>query len=201
MSRLTGKNAQILAESTRTSVVVAQTMTDSGDHKTYSFQSLWDSSKTPTITKNAVVVDPSAFTIDYIAGTITFAVANLIGDVIKVNLIDYITLAVVADMYDWTVDAKIDVADATAFQDQFHTKLSSFRGWVAKASAYHRSDFWFPLFSAAKPCYVKLYPDASTTDYFVGNGFVSFGEKAPAGGVVVDSVSIEGTGALLHKTS
>lgn len=203
MARLTGKNGKIQAEATRTTISVAVTLTNAGDNLTYTYTGfpLWDPSKVPVITKNAVVVDPSLYTVNFISGSITFAVANLVTDVIKANVFDYVTVADVADIFDWTVDAKVDVVDVTAFQDQFHQKLSAFRGWTGTAKAYHRSDFWFPLFNAAKPVYVKLYPDAAAVEYFVGAGFVSFAEKAPYAGAVEDDVAIEGTGALERRTS
>lgn len=201
MSRITGKNGKIMAEATRTAVTVDTTMVDSGDHQTYSYHSLWDSSRPPTIKVNGSVVHPSLYTVNFINGTVTFATPNLISDTVTVNNIEWVTVANVADIYNWTAEAKIDLVDATAFQDQYKFKLSSFRGWTAMAEAYHRSDFWFPLWSAAKPCYIKLYPDAGGTEYFIGNGFVDFAEKAPSTGAVADSVKIEGTGALERRTS
>ena len=209
MARITGKNAQILAEATRTSVAVAVALTDVGAHTVYIYTGhpFWDPSTPPVITKQThgsggfVVQDPSLYTVDYIAGTVTFAVALNNNDVVDANTFDYVTVAAVADMYDWSVDAKIDTVDVTAFTDAYHTKLSAFRGWTAAAASYHRSDFWYPLFVAGKPCYCKFYPDAATVEYFIGAGYVDFSEKAPMAGAVADAVKIEGTGALSRLTS
>lgn len=204
MARITGKNAKIQAEATRTSISVAVALTDGGAHTVYTYTGhpLWDPATPPVITKQThgsgsfVVQDPSLYTVDYIAGTVTFLVALNSDDVVKANTFDYVTVADVADVFDWAIDAKIDTVDVTAFQDTYHTKLSAFRGWSATAASYHRSDFWFPLWTASKPCYVKFFPDGGGSEYFIGAGFVDFGEKAPMAGAVADSVKIEGIGAF-----
>ncbi len=207
MSRLTGKNAKLKVEATRTSVSVAQIMTDAGAHTAYTFQTYWDPTIPPVITKQIhgvgafTVVDPSLYTVDFLNGKVTFLSANNSDDAVKVNGIDYSTVADAADLYDWTVDGKIDTVDVTAFQDAYHTKLSSFRGWTGTAQSYNRSDLWFPLFNAAKASYVEFWADAGGTERFVGAAFLSMNKKAPMGGAVSEAVTIEGTGPLVRVTS
>jgi len=200
MARITGKNATIFAQLARTDVVADTAMVNSGDNLTYSYNSFWDPNKPPTIKKNTVLVDREDYTVNFISGTITFFVANLVTDAITVNDITWSTLVELADLFNWALDAKIDLADVTGFQDQYHTKLSSFRGWTATAESYHTNSVWFPYFDAALPVYVKLYPDVDVVQYFVGAAFVDFGEKVPHGGAVTDAIALTGTGALERRT-
>lgn len=207
MARITGKNAKVKVEATRTSVVVAQTMTDLGAHTVYQYQSYWDPTIPPVITKQTHgagpfnLVDPSLYTVDFLNGKITFGIANNADDVVKVNGIDWLTVADAVDVFDWTIDAKIDTVDATAFQDTYRTRLSSFRGWSGSAQAYHEGTLWFPLFNAAKASYVEFWTDAAGLERYVGAAFVSLAEKAPMGGAVTEAVTFEGTGPLTRLSS
>lgn len=201
MARITGKNAKLKVESARTVVSVDTAMVDSGDHQHYTYQSYWDPTLFPVIKKNTVVVDPSLYAVDYINGKVTFATPNLLADAITVNKIEWVTTSDAADLYNWTVDAKIDMNDATGFQDQFHTKLSSFRGWVGTAESYHRNDLWFPFFTSAKPAYIEFWTDAGGLERFVGAAFVDMAEKVPMAGVVSEGVTFSGTGALVRLSS
>lgn len=120
---------------------------------------------------------------------------------------------VVASIDDWTVDAKVPVADLTAMGDQFKVKGSLIREWTATAKAK-----WEPgvasnlaLFASgfalattdggfqSGKVTVDFFPDAAATEKFSGDAFItSFNLKTPVGGPVEASVNFEGTGALTH---
>jgi len=201
MARITGKNAKIRGELSRTSVTSYQVMTDSGDHKTYSYNSYWNPNLPPSITKNTVAVDRNLYTVNYINGTITFTSANDPADVLRIKDIEYSTMQDVGDMFNWTIDAKLDVIPVTAFQDQFREQLSGFRNWAGTAEGYHVSGFWFSAFNLAKPFYLEFYPDAGALERFVGAAFVDLGTKVTFDAAVTESLTFNGTGELARKTS
>lgn len=200
MSRITGKNGKLRGVLARTTVSVDTAMVDSGDHKTYSYQSRWNPNKSPVIKKNAVLVSTSAYTVDYVNGTITFAVANLIGDAITVNGIEWMSMQDVGDLFNWTLTAKVTTVDTTAFQDAFKEKRSSFREWSATAESYHVSGYWFDAFSGNE-FYIELYPDANALERWVGAVHVDDAPKVKMDAAVTESLNFTGTGALVRLTS
>lgn len=216
MARITGKNAAIYGVLARTTVSVAATMTDAGDHLNYTYGSnkYWNPNIPPVITKQAggvgpfVAVSAVLYTVDYVNGKITFLSANGAADVIKINGIEYMTLQAIGDMFDWTLDTKIGIADATAFGDQFETKLSSHRGWAATASGYHVSGFWFDAFNGtggANPeVYVVFYPDIGagvTSERFIGAGTIDMMLDVKRDAAVTEKMTISGTGQIVRATS
>lgn len=201
MARITGKNGKLRGELSRTTVSTPQAMTNTGDNQNYTFQSFWNPNLPPRIFKNAVEVARTAYTVDFIAGKVTFITPNLVTDAITVNDIEYSTLQNVGDIFNWTLDAKIDVMAATAFQDQFREQLSGFRNWNATAEAYHLSGFWFDAFSLAKPFYVELFPDANSLERWVGAAFVDFSKKVAFDSPVTETITLNGTGALQRLTT
>jgi len=201
--RITGKNGKILSESSRTTVTTAQVLTDSGDHKTYNFPAghqFLDPTQPPTITVNDA--NPTvAFTVDFIMGSVTFASALQVADVVKANNYTYSTLVEIGSMYNWAVDTKIDIVDVTAFQDVWHQKLSTFKGWTGSAEGYYVSAFWFNLFTPAKNVYVALYPEASSTERWVGAAFVDWGIKVAKDAAVTQTIRFEGNHELRRLTA
>lgn len=211
MARITGKNAGIYGVLARTTVSVAATMTNSGDNLTYSYSTnkYWNPNLPPTITKQSLGVGPfnavsaALYTVDYVNGTITFLSANNVADVVQINSIEYMTLQSVGNMFDWTLDLKINTVDATAFQDQFATKLSSIRSWTATASGYHVSSYWYDAFASTPQAefYVVFYPDVSATERFVGAATINFALDVKKDAAVTEKLAVEGTGALTRLTS
>lgn len=200
MARISGKNGKIRGVLARTTVSVDTAMTNSGDNQTYSYQSYWNPNLPPTIKKNGVVQARTAYTVDYISGEITFAVANLVTDVIEVNDIEYMTMQDVGDLFNWTLDAKVEVVDATGFQDAFAHRLSGIRGWTASAEGYHVSGYWWSAFEDAQPFYVELFPDAATTEKFVGAAFVDYGTQVKMDAPVTEKMMLNGTGEIRRAT-
>jgi hypothetical protein len=204
MARITGKNAKIRGVLARTTISVAEALTNSGDNLTYVLtgKPYWNPNLPPVVRDNAVVVSPSEYSVDYVNGQVTFFVARNPLNTIDVNGIEWMTLQDVGDMFDWTLDLKVDVVDATAFMDQFKTNLSSFRGWVASAQGYHVSGYWFDAFSGSNAeFYVEFYPNGAGTERFIGAGFVDMALDVKRDSAVTEKMTINGTGALVRKTT
>jgi len=201
MARITGKNAKIKGELSHTSVATDTVMLDSGDHITYSFQSYWYEQTTPLRVKvNGAIQASNTYTVSWYDGKIIFNSAKNPTDVVQVCFFDYSTLADIGDMFNWVIDAKLDVIPVTAFQDQFRVQLSGFRNWTASAEGYHVSAFWFHTFNIARLFYFEFYPDTSGAEKFIGAGFVDFGVNCAFDSVVKSPVSINGSGGLYRTT-
>ena len=203
MARITGKNAKIQGELTHTDVTSDVVMTDSGDHLTYSYQAYWIRLVAAPIRVkvNGGVVAANTYIVNLINGTVTFLAVKNPSDVIKVCYFSYATLVDVGDMYNWVLDAKVDVVPVTAFQDQFRQQLSGFRNWNATAEGYHVSGYWFNAFNNARPFYVTFYPDASALERFVGATYIDLGINCAFDAVVKETVTMNGHGELSRKTT
>lgn len=204
MARLTGKNASVYGVLARTVVSVAAALTNSGDNLTYVYtgKPYWNPNIPPVIRDNAVVVSASQYTVDYINGKVTFSVARNPAHTIDVNGIEYMTLQQVGNMFDWSIDLKIGTVDATAFNDQFATKLSAIRSWTATASGYHVSSYWFDAFNGAQAeFYVVFYPDVAATERFIGAGTIDYALDVKKDAAVAEKMAITGTGALARLTT
>lgn len=204
MARITGKNAAIYGVLARTTVGSPLALTNSGDNLTYALTGIpyWNPNLPPVVRDNGATVSASGYTVDYVNGRITFLVARNPLNTIDVNGIEYMTLQQVGDMFDWTLDLKINTVDATAFQDQFAQKLSSIRSWQATASSYHVSGYWFDAFNASRPeFYVALYPDGAGTERFIGAATIDMMLDVKKDAVVTEKLTVMGTGALARLTT
>lgn len=216
MARVSGKNASLYGVLARTTVSVAAVMTDGGVHTIYTLvvvtpQKYWNPNKPPVITKQTGGSGPfnpvsaALYTVDYILGTVTFLTPNGASDVIKINGIEYITLQQIGDMFNWSIDLKIGIVDATAFMDEFATKLSGIRSWTATAMGYHVSSFWWDAFISTPNAefYVAFYIDGAspTSERFVGAGTIDVSVNVVKDAAVDDKMTINGTGAIARLTS
>jgi len=105
-----------------------------------------------------------------------------------------------AQMQAWNIDAKTDVVDATAFQDTWHQKLSTFLGWTATIEGLWLGSvnaFWTAFLSGATVS-VVMYPIAGGTECFTGDAFADFSIKVVKDGVITFTAKLEGTGTLSH---
>ncbi len=226
MARITGKNAAIYGVLARTTVSVAAAMTDAGAHTVYTFvvsattEKYWNPNYPPAITKQVHgtgsfnPVSAALYTVDYVNGKVTFLSANNSDDVVKLNGIEYMTLQAIGSMFDWTIDLKINTADATAFQDQFAQKLSSIRSWTATASGYHVSSYWWDSFAGLlqsddttvvhPEVYVVFYPDiggGASGERFIGAGTIDYALDVKKDAAVTEKMTLQGTGAIVRLTS
>jgi hypothetical protein len=213
MARITGKNAGIYGVLAKTTISVAETMTDDGAHTVYTLtgKPYWNPNIPPVITKQVhgagpfTVVSAALYTVDYISGKVTFLSANNADDVVKVNSIEYVTLQSIGDMFNWSLDLKLNTTDATAFQDTFATKLSAIRSWTASAQGYHVSSYWWDLFAgtggATPEVYIVFYPDVAGSERFIGAGTVDAAFDVKKDSAVTEKITFNGTGAISRLTA
>lgn len=117
---------------------------------------------------------------------------------------------VVASIFDWTLEAKIPVADATAMRDDYKTKLSLIREWAGTAQARWEPGVNNELFTStfanattdgghqSGKITLDLYPDENSNEKFSGDAFADFDIKVGFDKEVDASIKFTGTGSLIR---
>ena len=118
---------------------------------------------------------------------------------------------VIANITDWSLDAKIPTADATAMGDAFATKLSLIRDWsgqikgnygnAEEATLLLDSSFFAATTSGGATSgkvTVSLYPDAAATECFTGDCYIDFALSADKAKTNEFTAKLTGTGTLTH---
>jgi len=106
----------------------------------------------------------------------------------------------VARITNWSIDTKIDIVDATAMQDAWHQKLSTFKSWTGSVEGVWENDgsnkqFWDTFLTAATAT-LELYPVGTATEKWSGSAFCDFSIKVAKDAVVMFTARVEGTDAL-----
>jgi hypothetical protein len=116
----------------------------------------------------------------------------------------------IANITDWSLDAKIPLADATAMQDAFATKLSLIREWSGTvkgiygnaAEAVDILNSFLNATTSGGPTSgkvtVHLMPDAAGTEDFYGDCYMDFALSVDKGKANEFTAKFTGTGALSH---
>ena len=106
----------------------------------------------------------------------------------------------VASLTNWSIDAKLDTVDDTAFEDIWHNFLSTFKGWTGTVEGIWEQGgtntaFWDQLLLTTTAV-LDFYPDIGTTEKFTGSAFCDFSIKVAKDGVITFTAAVKGTGAM-----
>lgn len=117
---------------------------------------------------------------------------------------------VIAVTTDWSLDAKIPLADATAMRDQFVQKLSLIREWSGQVKGFYGNaaeqiDILNSFFNATTDggptsgkVTISLYPDAAGTENFSGDCYIDFSMNVDKSKTNEFTGKFVGTGTLTH---
>ena len=118
---------------------------------------------------------------------------------------------VIANITDWSLDAKIPIADATAMGDAFATKLSLIREWAgqikgvygnaAEATLLLDSSFFAATTvggATSGKVTLHLMPDAATAEDLSGDAYLDFALSVDKSKPNEFTAKFTGTGALTH---
>lgn len=117
---------------------------------------------------------------------------------------------VIAIITDWSLDAKIPLADATAMGDQFAVKLSLIREWSGQVkgvygNAAEQIDILNSFLNATTDggptsgqVTLDLYPDAAATEKFSGNVYMDFALTVDKAKSNEFTAKFTGNGTLTH---
>ena len=86
-----------------------------------------------------VAVAANLYTIRWVGGIITFAVAPT-NHFIRIATGSYFVVSQCADCNDWSISMDVDVADTTTFQSQWRLKTPTVKGGSAKISSFRIDD-------------------------------------------------------------
>lgn len=115
---------------------------------------------------------------------------------------------VVAMIQDWSLDAKIPLADATSMGDQFAEKRSLIREWSGQIKGVYgnadeqtliRSSFFGATTDGggtSGKVTLDLYPDAAATEKFSGDVYIDFALSVDKAKANEFTAKFTGTGAL-----
>ncbi len=117
----------------------------------------------------------------------------------------------IAFITDWSIDAKIPVADATAMGDQFAQKLSLIRDWsgtikghygnAAEATLLVDSSFFAATTdggATSGAVTVHLKPDSATNEDYYGSCYIDFSVSVDKSKANEFTAKITGTDTLTH---
>lgn len=116
----------------------------------------------------------------------------------------------VAIITDWSLDAKIPLADATAMGDQFAQKLSLIREWSGQVkgvygNAAEQVSILNSFLNATTDggatsgqVAIELYPDAAATEKFAGNAYIDFSLSVDKAKANEFTGKFTGNGTLTH---
>lgn len=116
----------------------------------------------------------------------------------------------IAFITDWSIDAKIPIADATAMGDAFAQKLSLIREWSGQIKGHYGNaaeqitllnSFLNATTSGGATSGVvtlHLFLDAAATEEFTGDAYVDFSVSADKSKPNEFSAKFTGTGTLTH---
>ncbi len=120
--------------------------------------------------------------------------------------------SVIATITNWTLDAKIPLADATAMGDQFWQKLSLIREWSGDVKGvYGNAAEQISILNSflnattdggptSGSVTIALYPDATSpaTENFSGSCYMDFSTGADKSKTNEFTAKFTGTGTLTH---
>lgn len=117
------------------------------------------------------------------------------------------TIAIISD---WSLDAKIPLADATAMGDQFKQQLSLIREWSGQVKGYYGSAAEQVAIlnsflnattdggATSGQVAIELYPDAAGTEKFAGNVYMDFSLSVDKAKTNEFTSKFMGNGTLTH---
>lgn len=118
--------------------------------------------------------------------------------------------SVIAIITDWSLDAKIPLADATAMGDQFAQKLSLIREWSGQIKGvYGNAAEQIAVLNSflnattdggatSGSVTLDLYPDAAATEKFSGSVYIDFSLAVDKAKSNEFTGKFTGTGTLTH---
>jgi len=113
----------------------------------------------------------------------------------------YAELETVGGAYEWGVDLKHAVQDATSFGDTWEQKLKGLLGWTASAKRHWIDDDYISIAEAGLPIILRLFTDSDTYDSYIGYGQIDGiknGDKID--GITDGEISFSGSGSLIWST-
>ena len=209
--RRSGKNGQVYAQ-VSTTAVTGETLTANATSEvvngvTYPAYSVYTAAH-PLIVDNPYPVLTETFAdantqritqINFELGKVIVTPAGAGGDTIVASY-SYASVQPIGNMKDWKMSVKLESVDVTAFLDGWHNRVATFRDWSGSADEFQVNSFWFNASTQNNFLYVKLYPDYSVTEYFIGRAIFDYDLSVPATGSVDGAIKFMGNGSLSYKT-
>ena len=106
-------------------------------------------------------------------------------------------LDLMGNMYGWSIDRTVDVAESTAFGDTAKTYVAGQWGWVGSAEGYFLDTTWKTAFDLIKFWFIRFYIDG--THYFQGWAVINgLSEACSLNEIVTEPLTFQGHGFLTY---
>jgi len=208
--RRSGKNGQVYAQISTTAVtgesLTANTTSEVVNGVTYPAYTVYTAAHPlmvdnpyPVLTETFADANTQRITnINFELGKVIVTPAGVSGDTVVASY-SYALVQPIGNMHDWKLSIKLESVDVTAFLDGWHNRVATFRDWSGSADEYQVNNFWFNACAQNNFLYVKLYPDYSVTEYWVGKAIFDYDLSVPFNGAVAGAIKFVGNGSLSYK--
>jgi len=199
MTAIAGSGAQILAASGTSTSFTDETLTDAGDHKTYTIATsahrYWDDSVVPVIQESTDSgstwhTAAEAYTIQYVGGVVHFASANTSSNLYRAHSGKYFTITTIGGGHEWDLTTDLDLYDVTEFGQTFHTFIAGLVGGSGTINRFWIDTYFTTLIlTGSARAIVALYTDTANGKRYEGYAFIKQEQlKVPVGGVVDETL-------------
>lgn len=179
-------------------------LADAGDHLNYQAawgSRRWDNRETLTIKKNGTAIT-TGFTVDYLAGKITFSSAQLGTDVFTATG-EKLALVEVADLRGMAFEGSAKMLESSTIRDQFEQYLPGKKNWKLSTDLWFVDGTYWEYLAAGRLVAEIFYQyDSSVKKCLVGYAQIDgVNWSVPQDGLQTSKITLQGSEGLVWDTN
>lgn len=179
-------------------------LADAGDHLNYQAawgSRRWDNRETLTIKKNGTAIT-TGFTVDYLAGKITFSSAQLGADVFTATG-EKLALVEVADLRGMSFEGSTKMLESSTIRDAFEQYLPGKKNWKLSTDLWFVDGTYWEYLAAGRLVAEIFYQyDGSVKKCLVGYAQLDgVNWSVPQDGLQTSKVTLQGSEGLVWDTN
>ena len=179
-------------------------LADAGDHLNYQAawgSRRWDNRETLTIKKNGTAIT-TGFTVDYLAGKITFSSAQLGTDVFTATG-EKLALVEVADLRGMSFEGSAKMLESSTIRDQFEQYLPGKKNWKLSTDLWFVDGTYWEYLAAGRLVAEIFYQyDSSVKKCLVGYAQIDgVNWSVPQDGLQTSKITLQGSEGLVWDTN
>lgn len=179
-------------------------LVDAGDHLNYQAvwgSRRWDNLETLTIKKNGTTIT-TGFTVDYLAGKITFSSAQLGTDVFTATG-EKLALVEVADLRGMAFEGSAKMLESSTIRDQFEQYLPGKKNWKLSTDLWFVDGTYWEYLAAGRLVAEIFYQyDSSVKKCLVGYAQIDgVNWSVPQDGLQTSKITLQGSEGLVWDTN
>lgn len=179
-------------------------LADAGDHLNYQAawgSRRWDNRETLTIKKNGTAIT-TGFTVDYLAGKITFSSAQLGADVFTATG-EKLALVEVADLRGMSFEGSAKMLESSTIRDAFEQYLPGKKNWKLSTDLWFVDGTYWEYLAAGRLVAEIFYKyDSSVKKCLVGYAQIDgVNWSVPQDGLQTSKITLQGSEGLVWDTN